>query len=90
MDYKYLVEKIINNELKHLRNRCPIDITDQLFCIIEKNYMGNNNFLCSKSNSDQINKSIGKWIRKYWNLKNLGICDNPNSSLIKFYTEHSN
>lgn len=31
--YKYLVEKILDNELKHLRNHCPIVITDQLFCI---------------------------------------------------------
>lgn len=38
----------------------------------------------------QVNKDIGKFVKKHWSLKNLGRCKNPNSSLIKSYEKHSN
>lgn len=85
-----LITTVMNVDLAFLRNKCPIDITDQVFCIIEKKYMKQYDALCNQFGKNQVNIDIGKFVKKHWGLKNLGRCNNPKSSLIKSYEKHSN
>ena len=84
---KDAVKEILDTKLKHLRNNCPENITDLVFLEIEKSYLP---VYKSNKNTSSINRLIGKYIREYWDLKNLGRCNNPKSTLIKSYEKHSN
>jgi hypothetical protein len=85
-----IIEEILDGVLKHLKNNCPRDITDLVFLEIEKNHMDRYNHLVKVKTKHMLNKNIGKYIKEYWSLINIGICNSPKSHLINSYTEHSN
>ena len=87
---KSVIEKILDTKLKHLRRNCPKNITDLVFLEIEKSYLPSYENAIKYKGSDTINRFIGKYIRQYWNLNNLGRHNNPVSYLIKSYEKHSN
>ncbi len=87
---QFTVKEILDGELKHLRRNCPKDITDLVFLEIEKSYLPTYKNSKKHKGSGTINRFIGKYIRQYWDLKNLGRCYNPNSKLINSYEKHSN
>jgi len=84
------INEIMDTKLNHLRRSCPRNITDLVFLEIEINYMRQYELGIKYKGADTINKYIGKYIRKYWGLKNLGRCNTPVSKLISSYEEHSN
>jgi len=85
-----VIREILNTILKHYRNNCPMNITDLVFLEIEKSYMKKYELAVKFKGIDTINKYIGKYIKQYWDLKNLGRCNAPQSKLISSYEEHSN
>ncbi|MCX6156441.1 MAG: hypothetical protein WCK13_01960 [Ignavibacteriota bacterium] len=85
-----ITEDILYGKFNHLRHKCPSDITDLVFLEIEKDYVARYNHLASESTPEALNKVIGKYIKSYWHLKNIGTCDEPKSKLLKVYTKHSN
>ena len=87
---QFTIKEILDTALRHLRNNCPEDITDLVFLEIEKSFLPSYENAIKYKGTDTINKFIGKYIRKYWNLKNLGRCNNPKSRLISSYEKHSN
>jgi len=87
---KEIVEKILNTTLRHFRGNCPLDITDLVFLEIEKSFMSNYEKGVKVNGVEKLNRFIGKHIKEYWNLKNEGRCDNPQSKLITSYEQHSN
>ena len=76
-----VIEEILNTRLRHLRNNCPVDITDIVFLEIEKSYMDRYESAVNYKGADTINKFIGKLVREYWDLRNLGRCNHPRSKL---------
>jgi hypothetical protein len=92
---KQFIEEIMDTRLKHLRNACPSNITDLVFLEIEKSYREFYQLAVKNKGGDPegkrtINKFIGKVVREHWDLKNLGVCNNPQSILIESYEKHSN
>ena len=87
---QFTVKEILDTKLKYYRRNCPEDITDLVFLEIEKSYLPAYENSIKYKGSDSINKFIGKYIRQYWDLKNLGRCNNPKSKLISSYEKHSN
>ena len=85
-----IVKEILDTKLRYLRSKCPIDITDLVFLEIEKSYIPAYERAINYKGMDNINKFIGKFVREYWNLRNLGRCNNPRSRLITSYEKHSN
>jgi len=75
-------EKVVKNFI--------IDITDHVFCNIERDndlmreYMDSVNLY----QLEVVNTTIGKKVRELLNLKNTGENNNPKSRLIKSYTKH--
>lgn len=82
--------EILDGVLNHLRFNCPRNITDLVFLEIENHYLVRYEHLANISTQDTLNKNIGKFVRAYWDLKNIGIYKFPQSRLIRSYTEHSN
>lgn len=87
---KQIIEEILDTKLGHLRMKCPENITDLVFLEIEKSYMHAYEQSVRARGQDTINKFIGKYVREYWVLKNIGRCKNPESNLISSYEMHSN
>ena len=89
---KNIIMEILNTHLKMYKNACPENITDLVFLEIEKNkkYLDIYGDFVNRTGRGNINKQIGKFIREYWDLKNLGRCNFPQSSLISSYEKHSN
>jgi hypothetical protein len=87
---KDVIKEILDTKLNHYRYKCPIDITDLVFMEIEKSYLQRYESAATYKGADTINKYIGKVIREYWNLANLGRCNSPRSRLITSYEKHSN
>lgn len=87
---KEITEDILYKKFHHLRHKCPPNITDLVFIEIEKDYIGRYNHLVEVKSQEVLNKSIGKYIKSYWRLKNIGICNTPTCKLLTSYTEHSN
>jgi len=87
---KKITEDILYGKFHHLRHKCPPDITDLVFLEIEKDYIGRYTHLAKDNNQATLNKNIGKYIKSYWHLKNIGTCNTPKSKLLTEYTEHSN
>ncbi|MFZ4590685.1 MAG: hypothetical protein ACOYN6_06785 [Ignavibacteria bacterium] len=85
-----ITENILYGKFQHLRHKCPTDITDLVFLEIEKDYIARYNYLAAENTPETLNKSIGKYIKAYWHLKNVGTCSTPKSKLLTVYTEHSN
>lgn len=85
-----IVFRILRTDLAKFELKCPPNITDLVFLEIEKNYMEQYKSFVSRKNEATANQSIGKWIKEYWNLKNIGRCNNPVSQLISSYEKHSN
>ena len=84
------VKEILDTKLNYLKRNCPENITDLVFLEIENCYLPTYENAISYKGADTINKFIGKFIRQYWDLKNLGRCNNPKSRLISSYEKHSN
>jgi hypothetical protein len=87
---EFIIKKILDTKLQHLRGNCPEDITDLVFLEIEKSFISDYNAAVSYKDSETINQFIGKFIRKHWDLENAGRCNNPKSRLILSYEKHSN
>ena len=87
---KEITEDILYKKFHHLRHKCPPDITDLVFLEIEKDYIGRYSHLAQLKSQELLNKSIDKYIKSYWRLKNVGICKTPKCKLLTSYTEHSN
>lgn len=87
---KKITEDILYGKFNHLRHKCPENITDLVFLEIEKDYIGRYNYLAELKSPESVNKSIGKYIKSYWHLKNAGTCDKPKSKLLTSYTKHTN
>ncbi len=90
MNIKETVIHILTTSLKQYRRNCPQDITDLVFLEIENNFMENYEKSVNYRGQDQTNKLMGKTIREFWDLKNLGRCKSPRSRLISSYELHSN
>jgi hypothetical protein len=87
---KAVIKEILDTKLNHFRHKCPIDITDLVFLEIEKSYLPRYESAINHKGANTINIFIGKFIREYWNLENLGRCNSPRSRLITSYEKHSN
>jgi len=87
---KSIIEDILYKKFNHLKSNCPTDITDLVFLEIENNYIERYTHLAKVKTQDTLNQIIGKHIKSYWHLKNIGTCDSPKSKLISTYTKHSN
>ena len=87
-----LIGEILDLKLNDYKHRCPQNITDLVFLEIEKNkkYLREYKEIGNKIGFLTLNQFIGKFIKSYWNLKNLGRCNNPQSKLIDSYEKHSN
>ena len=85
-----IIKEILDTKLRHLRSNCPNNITDLVFLEIEKSYLPSYENAIKYKGIDTINRFIGKYIRKYWDLENLGRCNNPKSRLISSYEKHGN
>lgn len=85
-----IVEHILDTTLKEFRYNCPSDITDKVFIEIQKEYMYSYENECRHRGTHATNTMIGKHVRYYWGLKNLGRCNSPRSSLITSYEMHKN
>ncbi len=83
-------EEIMNTTLRKYRRDCPVNITDLVFLEIEKYYLDEYEKAMQYKDQETINRVIGKTIREYWGLKNLGRNHYPKSRLIKSYEEHAN
>ncbi|MBV6513652.1 MAG: hypothetical protein FMNOHCHN_03187 [Ignavibacteriaceae bacterium] len=86
---KILID-ILDGKFKQYRRNCPENLTDLVFLEIEENYMNVYESYIKIKGKDTANKFIGKFIRKYWDLKNLGRCNSPSSRLIDSYEKHTN
>lgn len=68
------------------------DITDKIFLMIENDpeLMDKYSSLVGddKKVKDKLNTELGRAIKKKYNLENIKENNNPESSLIKSYTEH--
>jgi hypothetical protein len=82
------IEEILDKNLHGYKNNVPQNITDLVFLEIEKHFMSEYLHACSQSNNYVINSKIGKIVRIYWDLNNLGRCYNPKSKLIQSYELH--
>jgi len=87
---KQFITEILDTRLKQFKRNCPIDITDLVFLEIEKSFMPTYNSAIKLKGVDHINQFIGKTVREHWDLKNLGRCNSPKSTLITSYEMHSN
>ena len=87
---KEITEDILYKKFHHLRHKCPSDISDLVFLEIEKDYIGRYNYLAELKSPESVNKSIEKYIKSYWKLKKIGVCNTPKCKLLTSYTEHSN
>ena len=85
-----IIKEILDIKLRQLKRNCPENITDLVFLEIEKSYLPAYESAIKYKDQDTINKFIGKFVRKHWDLKNLGRCNNPKSRLISSYERHSN
>ncbi len=85
-----IIRDILDRNLNRYRNACPANITDLVFKIIETNYNTQYKNRLRTKTKHSINASGGKFIKQHWNLQNIGREYNPDSSLIKSYTKHSN
>jgi hypothetical protein len=81
---------ILDGKFNHYRMNRPENLTDLVFLEIEENYMSVYEGFVNLKGKDTANKFIGKFIRKYWDLKNDGRCNSPHSRLIDSYEKHSN
>lgn len=80
-EVRNFVEAILDGRLSRFRHNCPEDITDLVFLEIEKDeeLLDEYNDLVKAKDRHTINTQIGKIIKDYWNLNNLGRCHNPES-----------
>lgn len=85
-----IVRRILSNDLGSYILNCPPDITDRVFVIIQNKYIDKYNNTVRINGKNITNRGIGRFIRKYWRLQNLGKRKAIHSKLIKTYTEHSN
>ena len=87
-----LISNILDNKLNHYRNKCPENITDLVFMDIQENQklLEEYKSIGKKIGFILANQYIGKLIKNYWNLENLGRCSNPQSELIDSYERHCN
>lgn len=87
-----LISNILDNELNHYRNKCPENITDLVFLEIQNNQklLEEYRSIGKKIGFILANQYIGKLIKNYWNLENLGRYSNPQSKLIDSYEKHGN
>ena len=87
---EFIIREILDTKLKHFKMNCPDNITDLVFLEIEKYFLPSYENAIKYKGADTINKFIGKYIRQYWDLNNLGRCNNPKSRLISSYEKHNN
>ena len=81
------IERILDEDLKHLRNDCPYDIVDTVFVVIEEKYLSMYNEMCKVTGRRNINSYIARSVKSFWGLKNTGrVCTSPKSSLIRLYS----
>jgi len=83
---EHLVEEVILN----ISITDVTDITDRVFLKIEHNQelIARYKNLCKDRSFDSVNREIGKYIRKYLSLTNIGRENSPKSTLIKSYEKH--
>ncbi len=81
------IERILDEDLKHLRNDCPCDIVDTVFVVIEEKYLSMYNEMYKVTGRRNINSYIARSVKSFWGLKNTGrVCTSPKSSLIRSYS----
>jgi hypothetical protein len=88
-----LADEILDKRLSQYRHKCPENITDLFFLEIEndeKLLEEYRDLVISGKGDLSINQQLGKIVKEYWNLENLGRCTNPKSRLIESYEKHSN
>lgn len=83
------VRTILDTTLNHLRNNCPENITDLVFEEIKKDYYDEYKQELTTKSAQTLNSSMGRYIREYWGLENIGREYEPESDLIKSYTKHA-
>ena len=68
-----------------------LELTDQLFMYIEndKNLMQDYLRLVSEEGLFKANQNLGSNFKKLFNVDNIEEDNNPNSKLIKSYTQHT-
>ena len=91
-EVRSFVAEILDQRLSECRHNCPENITNLVFLEIEKDegLLKEYNSLIAAKDRYTMNKQIGKIIKDYWALKNLGRSHNPESKLIKSFEKHSN
>lgn len=91
-ELQVLVEQVLDNRLSKYRLNCPENIKDLFFLAIENDdeLLGKYNYLVSNSEKGDVNRALGKAIKKYWGLQNLGRNYKTISNLIESFEKHSN
>lgn len=65
------------------------DITDRVFLMIQGNLQLRREYDDLITSKHGLNALLGKRIREYFCLQNIGRCHNPKSRLIKSYERHA-
>jgi hypothetical protein len=68
------------------------DITDRVFLMIQGNpqlHQEYKSLIDNGTSKHGLNAQLGKKIREYFSLQNIGRCHNPKSCLIQSYERHS-
>jgi hypothetical protein len=80
------IEKIAEKALQLM----IVDITDNVFVVIQENRDLMQRYIeqVVANGKDDVNQTIGKYIKKRLNLTSLGRDDDPASSLISSYERH--
>ena len=67
------------------------DVTDRVFLMIQGNpqlHRDYDTLIAAGTSKHGLNALLGKRIREYFCLQNIGRCHNPKSCLIKSYERH--
>ena len=80
------IEDLVEQILRKIPKPYPKDITDQVFCAIERDKRLFHYYtIYAGENVSAANAYIGKLVKELTGLKVKGTCRNPKSSLIKSY-----
>lgn len=82
----------VDNYVDKVLRKFTRDITEHVFAMIESDEQLKRRYdelTVSKTTRDALNARIGRRIREYFDLSNLGRCNHSRSGLIKSYEQHA-
>ena len=89
------MENTVNTFIEKVLAKFADNITDRVFLMVQgdKELMNEYQKLFDKKNAsgvdlDTLNSHLGKAIKVRFNLDNIGLCDTPESTLLRTYERH--